>query len=651
MTANTDGKSLILIVDDEAASRHGLEALLLHEGYRLALAADGPAALDKAALLRPDVILLDLTLPGMTGHEVCRRLRENPRLAETPVLALAQTRDEETRRLSLEAGADDLVTKPVDRAELRARLRTITRLHRYRRSLEERSRAEPIIELSPDGIIIVDERLEIRLINRVARSLLAAPADRSLAGMVLTALIPTMEGAAFKQRLQALLEGRETRCDLEATFVRFNGEPFPAEISAGLFPLEERNGVQLTLRDVAGRRKTQTEQARIDRLHSIGTLASGVAHDLNNCLTPVMGAAQMLEEEITSETGRALLKASVQAARKGATVLRQLQMFARGGEGERESLQLKYLMREVAQTLEQTFPRSIRVETRVPAGLPLVRGDSAQLRQVLMSLCLNAREAMPDGGVISLEARAIPAAEAAPFFPPGMKPVPCMRMTVADNGRGMPPEVAGKIFEPFFTSKPAGSGAGLGLSTALGIVRSHGGFVQVESVPGKGTRIHVSLPAVEEPEQAAAPEPGQIPRGKGELVLVVDDEPAIRQICQTALERHGYQALVAADGATAVGLCASYQATLRVVLVDAVMPVLDGPATLRALARVHPAARVVVMCGWLERDHFQGTPTGPKPVFLTKPFDVWSLLASVREALALSPAPAPASANGHSKPD
>lgn len=300
-------------------------------------------------------------------------------------------------------------------------------------------------------------------------------------------------------------------------------------------------------------------------------------------------------------------------------------------------LQVKHLLREIEKIITDTFAKNIRVRTILPNELWTVLGDPTQLHQVLLNLCLNARDAMPTGGTLSLTAEnlIIDAHYAGLSLDNEARTGPYVFIKVTDTGTGMPPAVMEKIFDPFFTTKELGQGTGLGLSTSLGIIKSHGGFIQVYSEPGKGTNFRVYLPAQTEVSPAAAAElAAEMPRGHGELILVVDDEVAVRQITQQTLEAFGYRVVLANDGAEAAAIFARQGAEIAAVLTDMMMPIMDGPATIQVLRRMKPTVRIIGASGLSVNGHVaHATRLGVKH-FLSKPYSAETLLKTLKQVLA-----------------
>jgi nitrogen-specific signal transduction histidine kinase/CheY-like chemotaxis protein len=386
--------------------------------------------------------------------------------------------------------------------------------------------------------------------------------------------------------------------------------------------------------DVTEKKRLEAQFLRAQRLESIGTLASGIAHDLNNILSPITMGAQMLQMKQQDEQSRRLLEVMRTNAERGAEMIKQLLSFARGTSGERVLIQPKHLIREIVGIAQETFPRSIRIEQHLPEGLWVINGDATQLHQALMNLCVNARDAMPNGGALTIEAENQPLDEIYAGMLKGASPGKYVVITITDTGEGIPTEIIDRIFDPFFTTKEPGHGTGLGLATVQGIVSSHGGFITVESQPGLGTKFKIYLPANEALSRKEI-EVGEdeIPPGDGEMILVIDDETPIREMTRAALERFGYRVLTADNGATALGIFASHKNEIGVVLTDMMMPVMDGPVTIRALQKLNPQVCIIASSGLTESiDAADFNQLGVK-IFLIKPYDAKTLLKTVARAL------------------
>ena len=384
--------------------------------------------------------------------------------------------------------------------------------------------------------------------------------------------------------------------------------------------------------DVTDKRKIEAQFLRAQRMESIGTLASGIAHDFNNLLSPILMSIQLLQARIDDEDGQRLLAMLQASAERGASLVKQVLSFARGVQGERITLQTRHLIKEIVKILNDTLPKSIEVEYESSEDLSVVAGDATQLHQVLMNFCVNARDAMPDGGKITIKAANVTIDENYARMNLEAKPGRFVVISISDNGVGIQPHIINKIFEPFFTTKGPSKGTGLGLSTALGIVKGHGGFINVYSEPGRGTQFKIYLPAVETPFTIPVESFGSLPFGHGELILVVDDEIAIREITKGTLEAYGYRVLTAADGTEAVALYAQHKDDIRLVLTDLMMPYMDGPVTIRALHKLNPHVKIVASSGLTENGKMAEFNGGVKG-FLPKPYTAEKLLTTLNELL------------------
>ena len=386
--------------------------------------------------------------------------------------------------------------------------------------------------------------------------------------------------------------------------------------------------------DITEKKKLESQLLRSQRLESIGTLASGLAHDLNNVLAPIMMAVQFIKDNTEDDGMKACFQTLETCSRRGADIIRQVLMFARGVEGERILINPKHLIQEMQRIANETFPRSIEINTRIAKQPCILLGDATQIQQVIMNLCVNARDAMPRGGIltIGLDKKELDAAGAA--IHPKARPGAYVVISVADTGRGIPPELLDKIFDPFFTTKPLGQGTGLGLPTVLGIAENHGGFIHLESKLGAGTMFYVYIPAApgeaagENRSGSAAPV-----RGNGELILIVDDEPSVRKLAGAILMRSGFRTITAADGREGIKIFEEQRRDIKLVVSDLMMPQLDGPGMLRELRQIEPAVKCIIITGLGEENRIAEAKSAGADLILNKPFSSDQLLANVKQLL------------------
>ncbi len=382
--------------------------------------------------------------------------------------------------------------------------------------------------------------------------------------------------------------------------------------------------------DVTARRLAEQQALRAQRMESLGTLASGMAHDLNNALSPILMAIQLLRDDPPESEREEMLDLVEETTRHSAELVQQVLGFARGVDGRRLPVDVAALVVDAARLVRDTFPPAIQWRADVEDGVPHVVGDATQLYQVLVNLCVNARDAMAEGGELVVRATRQELTELPVLAPPDAAPGTYVRLEVVDTGHGMPPEVVDRVFEPFFTTKETGRGTGLGLSTSLGIVESHRGFMEVTSAPGAGTRFVIHLPASTD-RAAPVPPAARARPGRGEMILVVEDQPGVRHSTARALEANGYRVVTAADGEEAVARFGEHVDDVALVLTDMMMPGMDGAETVRRIRQVRPDVPAVITSG-LVHEATDVTDRLAVP-FLAKPYGTGQLLEAVGRAL------------------
>ncbi len=385
--------------------------------------------------------------------------------------------------------------------------------------------------------------------------------------------------------------------------------------------------------DITERKRDEAQARHSQRMEAIGTLAGGIAHDLNNILAPMLIVAGLIKNKLPDPRDHEIAAIIKQGATRGAGIISQLLTFSRGLESKRIQVQLRHLLREMANIIRETFPRDIEFQLVVPGEIDVIEGDPTQLHQLLLNLCVNARDAMPDGGRLRLSAvnRTIEAGD--PLLPNGIEAGRFVMIEVADTGHGIPPEIRDRIFDPFFTTKPLGKGTGLGLSTALGIVRGCGGFLTVDSPPNQGATFRAYLPAAAVPEGAVEAPEARIQPGHSELILVVDDEPNIRRTFQILLANRGYRVLTAVNGRDALGLYEEQKDEIRLVVTDIMMPTMNGVALTQNLRASDPRLPIVAMTGMSEVLQRETLLRLGVTVILQKPVSESELLGVIRQAL------------------
>ncbi|HMD60313.1 MAG TPA: ATP-binding protein [Opitutaceae bacterium] len=386
--------------------------------------------------------------------------------------------------------------------------------------------------------------------------------------------------------------------------------------------------------DLAVTRRLDDQFLRAQRLESIGMLASGIAHDLNNVLAPIILAAPVLREHATNPDDLRIIASLEKSAERGVDLVRQILTFTQGVGGGHQLVDVKHILQETTSVVNETFPKNIRLDSGVPANLWPVMADPTQVHQVLLNLCVNARDAMPTGGVLSLKAENCLLDERSAKKIDGGSAGAWLVLHVEDTGTGIPPDALEHIWEPFFTTKDANKGTGLGLSTVRGIVEHHRGFISLRTQIGRGTTFRVYLPAAEIPakQNDLGPVRQNAPRGNGELILIVDDEAQIREITAAILSRHGYRVLIASDGSEAVALFAARSSEISVVVTDMSMPNLDGAVLASILKHLNPMVKILAMSG-MSSGAGESKMHRFTSSFLFKPFKVEALLDAVSKLL------------------
>ncbi|WP_414529492.1 CBS domain-containing protein [Nodularia chucula] len=397
----------------------------------------------------------------------------------------------------------------------------------------------------------------------------------------------------------------------------------------------EPKSILIVNTDITEKKQLEAKFLRTQRLENLGILASGIAHDLNNILTPILTSTQLLPLRLgnVDEQSRQLLKMQQDSAKRGAELIKQILSFAQGVEGKHFPLQARHLLKEIEQLIKSTFPKSIAVQTYIPNTISsIIVADPTQIHQVLMNLCVNARDAMPNGGILGLEADNFFVDEHYAQMNPEAKICSYIVITVSDTGSGIPPELLKRIFEPFFTTKEFSKGTGLGLSTIIGILKNHGGFIDVESQVGLGSNFKVYLP-VSDQIVTEETDKSKISQGNGELILIVDDEDSIRATNKATLESYNYRILTASDGIEAVSVYAQHKNEISVILMDIEMPSMDGIRAIQVICKINPAIKIVAISGLVSNKNRLKGIGACVPIFLSKPYTLKELLETVQMVL------------------
>ena len=502
-----------------------------------------------------------------------------------------------------------------------------------RKITEQRIREQArLLDLAQDAIVVRDLNRRILYWNHGAEVMFGWPASDVLEKDMTEQIFRNMDALVAAEKI--LLEKDEWNGELHC-FAKSGKEVI---VSSRWTLVKNEEGKPASIlsinTNITEKRRLESQFLRAQRMESIGTMAGGVAHDLNNILAPIMMSAPLLRQDSLPASEReALLNTIESNSERGGDLIRQLLMFGRGIEGEKSVVQVKFLIREMVKIARETFPRNMSVSEEVDNDLWPVLGDATHIHQILLNLCVNARDAMPDGGKLKVAAGNQLLDEHYSALDSELKSGPYITIKVSDSGHGISPADLEKIFDPFFTTKDVGKGTGLGLSTVMGIVKGMGGIIHVYSERGKGTSFNVFLPAEPTAKEDAGTERKALAMGHGETILVVDDEDGILQATCKLLTKHGYQSLPASDGAEALSVFSRNRESINAVLTDVMMPVMDGLDLVRVIRKMDPVMKVVASSGLEDDSKFEALKNLGVSTFLAKPYTAEKLLTTLRNIL------------------
>jgi PAS domain S-box-containing protein len=507
----------------------------------------------------------------------------------------------------------------------------------YWSDITQRKQAEQVmqeqadlLDIAPDAIFVHDLDYQILFWNKGAAQLYGWQTTVAI-GRDSRQLIGEDGLPQFEAAMEIVLTAGTWQGELTKTTT--TGKPVIVSSRRSL--LRDAGGnpksILIVETDITEQKKLELQFFRAQRLESLGTLASGIAHDLNNILTPILGIVEILPLQFPNLDSRTknLLTILNDSTHRGAELVQQILSFTRGVEGKWSCIQIHHLIKEINRIIKQTFPKSIEVMFDYSKDLWTIEADSTQIHQVVMNLCVNARDAMPNGGTLTISTENITIDDNYARIHLDANPGDYIIISISDTGVGMNSETLDRIFDPFFTTKEIGRGTGLGLSTAMVIVKNHGGFINVYSEVGKGTWFKVYLPAIGAHETPAPPI-YNLPLGCNETILIVDDEMSIRAITSTILETHNYRALTAADGIEAIAAYAELKHEIDVVLLDLMMPSLDSVTIVKTLHKLSPHVRIIAMSGLSTNEQITKILQDNGVLsFISKPFTAEHLLITL----------------------
>lgn len=600
---------------------------------RVETAVEMQAALDRQAW---DIVIADYTLPRFSAPAALELLQRQHR--DLPFIIVSGTIGEDAAVAAMRAGAHDYLLKdnlvrllPAVARELREARERQKRLEAEQALRESEERFRQLAENITESVFWMSEPISEKM-------LYVSPAYERIWGRSCDSLSANFRAwieaihPDDRQRVQTSYFDRSLlgKYDEEYRVIRPDGSI--RWIRDRGFPIKNQTGVAYRVvgiaEDITNRKLTEAVLRRTERLESLGTLTSGIAHDLNNVLTPILGIVEILPLQfpnLDAQT-RNLLTILSDSTHRGADLVKQILSFARGVESKLTDIQIGNLLLEIQRVIQQAFPKNIELSLDLPPNIWSISADASMLHQLLLNLCVNARDAMLDGGHLSISVKNLEIEENYARLNLDASVGNYVVITVTDTGMGIESQILDRIFDPFFTTKDIGKGTGLGLSTVVGIVKSHRGFIDVDSKVGKGTRFKVYLPATVTSEIAPVIVTTDSKSGHGELILVVDDEVPIQVITTATLEMHGYRVMTASDGIEAIALYAQHQHEIGAVLMDMMMPTMDSITLVRTLRKFNPQVQIIAMSGLATSEVVTQTIDEGVKAFLPKPFTATELL-------------------------
>lgn len=582
------------------------------------------------------LILSDNSLPTFDGMSALKLARQKH--ANVPFIFVSGTIGEEVAIESFKKGATDYVLKhhlsKLGYAIVRALDEEAERAERRRADERIREQAA-LLDIVPDAILVCSLEGNILFWNKGAAQIYGWT-EAEAKGQTIHKLLFKDDSSLDMEAQKTIIEQKEWQGEL------FHTNKFGKEliVQSRWTLMCDKEGqpksILVVNSNITEKKQMEAQFLRNQRMETIGTLASGIAHDLNNVFAPILMVTQLLEKKVADDRSRQLLNILDTTIQRGASLVKQVLSFGRGVESQQTIVQLRHLIREIEKIAKETFPKSISLRANVPNDLWTLSADATQMHQILMNLCVNGRDAMPDGGTLSITAEDFLIDANYEQMHPDAKAGPYIVLTVSDTGTGITPEVLTNIFEPFFTTKEVNKGTGLGLSTVASIVKSYNGFINVQSQVGQGTQFKIYLPALQTQEtQQAKTESQDLPIGKEQLILVVDDEASIREITKATLEVYGYKVLTASDGIEAIAVYAQHKDKITVVITDLMMPTMDGSIMIRALQRINAQIKIIINTG-LKSDGgiIKKLPPGIHAT-LSKPYTAEELLKTLDKVISM----------------
>ncbi len=630
----------VLVVDDNDEVRDLLCTELEIEGYKVYALKNGTEAVDIVEELKPDAILMDISMPAMNGIEATRILKSNRQVQNIPVMMITVSDSKDDIVNSFEVGATDYIKKPVFMPELKSRLNTIITSKKLYEDLQKSEiKYRQLVENINEAVLVVQDGM-IRFSNPKAAEIFCLPKTQSELRHILESIHPDDRGKMLEYQAKTL-EGGEPPSALSARIVSRDEKIEWLEVKAVFIEWQGNPATLNLISNITERRKAEEEQQRFEsmrrhsqKMEAVGTLAGGMAHEFNNLLQVVKGYAQLLLLDVEyKDPGYQRLREIVSAAGRGGELTQQLLTFSRSMESERRPVDLNKEVKQVKRLLDRTFPKSINIELHLEDDLMMLNADPNQIQQTIINVAANAKDAMVEGGRLIIETKLVSLDDQFCLEHPEARPGDFSVLKITDTGHGMDKETLERVFEPFYTNKGLARHSGLGLAVIAGIVKSHSGFILSDSEPGLGTAFQIFLPVPRDQVESLATESVEIHAGGTGTLLLVDDDDPVRELGEEMLAKSGYSVLSAADGESALRLYKKNKERIDLIILDLVMPGMGGERCLGELLRENPQARIIVASGHLPDEQTKEAIEAKTTGFISKPYDMTQMLKVVREAL------------------
>jgi len=633
----------VWVVDDDEVVLMLAEGILVEEGFQVKTFSEPARALAAVPLGRPDIIVLDVMMPDMDGFEFCSRLRAHPAGQDVPVLMVTTLEDSSSITRAYEAGATNFATKPLNWAVESHRLRYMLRVAETSqllksKELETRQAKEDwerTFNSFSDIVTLLSPDLKILRANQATATALKKP----LAHIVGAHCYQLFNNAEVPCPHCPIVQAIQTGVSVSAEHRYQN--PAADCLLTGT-PVKDDHGALLHVvhiaRDLTEQKQLEREYRHAQKMEAMGTFAGGIAHDFNNLLMVVSGCGEMIQSDPqTTGEQKELAETVLEASQRGTTLAKQLLTFSRKGASNsgKRLLQLDDMIRDLQKMLQRLLPKNISIHTHFAAGQALIKGSNDQLHQVVMNLAVNAAQAMPGGGSLTIETRKIQLAADYCRAHPEVQAGNYVLVTVSDTGHGMDQNTLQRMYEPFFTTKKIGEGTGLGLSVVYGIIKDHGGHIECRSQVGAGTTFSIFLPDRQRSDETdfihATTRP--VALGGAETILIVDDEAAIRAVVQRAFIRQGYSVISADSGESALLRYGEAADRIRLVVLDLGMPGMGGWECLKQLRVLNPKLPVLLTTGYGGQDFPERARQEGAQGLISKPYQLEVIFRTVREML------------------